>query len=48
MHVRGFAYRPPINEDGEIGQQAHYSTVTKSASQEGFIKKLGLKLEKVR
>ena len=23
-HVRGFAYRNPINEDGEIGQQAHY------------------------
>ena len=23
-HVRGFAYRSPINEDGEIGQQAHY------------------------
>ena len=23
-HVLGFAYRNPINEDGEIGQQAHY------------------------
>ena len=24
MHVCGFAYRSSINEDGEIGQQAHY------------------------
>ena len=23
-HARGFAYRNPINEDGEIAQQAHY------------------------
>ena len=23
-HVRGFAYRNPINEDREIGQQTHY------------------------
>ena len=23
-HARGFAYRNPINEDGEIGQQTHY------------------------
>lgn len=23
-HARGFAYRNPINKDGEIAQQAHY------------------------
>ena len=23
-YVRGFAYRSPINEDGESGQQTHY------------------------
>ena len=23
-HARGFTYRNPINQDGEIGQQAHY------------------------